>query len=543
MAKEQMTLQRAEDLSAAFTARKRWWEGASIYHIYVRSFADSNGDGIGDLRGVLGRVDYLRWLGVDAIWLSPTMPSPNADWGYDVSDYRSVHEDLGSLEDLAELVEACHQAGIRVLLDLVPNHTSSEHPWFLEAKKGPASAFRDFYVWADPKQDGSPPNNWLTPSGEPAWSFDPPSGQYYLHNFLPGQPDLNWWNPKVREMFLDILHYWFERGIDGFRVDVAHGLYKDAELRDNPPAPAELSSLSHGGQLATYSANRPEVHSVYRNWRLLARAWEPEKLFLGETWVFDYASWAKYFGNDDELQLCFNFPFVYASFEAASLAERAQAVFDSLPPAAWPVWVASNHDVGRFPSRWCGSDPRKVKAALVVLAMLPGSLVLYYGDEIGMTDVEVPPSQMRDPMYGGEASRSRDRCRTPMQWEAAPNGGFCAPEAKPWLPLGNYRATNVAEQREDPSSILNLTRQLLGLRRSVGPIPSSSYLELHRSKQAWVFEAASIQVAINLTSEPAEVPYAASSVLLSTARDRDGLELVPGRPTVHLEPWEAIVGT
>jgi len=380
----------------------RWWQGAVLYQLYVRSWQDSDGDGYGDLRGLLSRLDHLSWLGVDAIWLSPTMPSPDQDWGYDVSDYLDVHPELGTLADLDELIGAAGSRGMRVLLDLVPNHTSSAHPWFADALSGKGAEHRDWYVWADPAADGGPPNNWVSFTGAPAWTWHEPTGQYYLHNFLPAQPDLNWWHPPVHDAFRQILEFWFDRGVAGFRIDVAHGLYKDALLRDNPPLEAGGTRLSGAyGQKMVYNTNRPEVHGVYRDWRAIADRYQPPRLLLGETWVSSAAELAPFYGQDDELQLGFNFPFVFADFTAAELAAVAADTAATLPATACPVWTASNHDVGRFATRWCGGDPRKIRLALVIMATLPGAFVLYYGDEIGMPDVAVPPELERDPMTAG----------------------------------------------------------------------------------------------------------------------------------------------
>src|SRR5215813_7459259 len=264
---------------------RRWWQGATLYQVYVRSWQDSDGDGYGDLRGIIGRLDYLEWLGIDGIWLSPTMPSPDQDWGYDVSDYLSVHPELGTLDDLDELIADADRRGMRVLLDLVPNHTSTEHQWFIEAASSGQSPKRDYYVWADPAPGGGPPNNWLDFTGHSAWQWHAATDQYYLHNFLAEQADLNWWNAAVHEEFQQILRFWFDRGVAGFRIDVAHGLYKDAQLRDNPPATGNGPLGARFGQRPIYNENRPEVHGVYLDWRRIADGFTPPRLLLGETWV------------------------------------------------------------------------------------------------------------------------------------------------------------------------------------------------------------------------------------------------------------------
>jgi len=288
-----------------------WWRGAVCYQIYPRSFADSNADGQGDLTGVVAHLDHLEWLGIDAIWLSPTFPSPNADWGYDVADYYGVHPDFGTLADLERLIAEADGRGIRVLLDLVPNHTSTEHPWFLDARSSRDSRHRDWYVWADPKPDGSPPNNWVSAFLGPAWTFDEATGQSYLTNFLPEQADLNWWNDEVRDEFDRILRYWFDRGVAGFRVDVAHMIVKDRELRDNPPATDADPLLARlRGQVSLYNSNRPEVHGVHQRWRRIADDYDPTRLLVGETFVETLEDVISYYGRGDELGLAFSIPFM-----------------------------------------------------------------------------------------------------------------------------------------------------------------------------------------------------------------------------------------
>ena len=309
----------------------RWWHGATLYQIYVRSWQDTNDDGYGDLNGVTAHLDYLSWLGVDGIWLSPTMPSPDEDWGYDVSDYMGVHPELGTLADLDRLIAEAGQRDLRVLLDLVPNHTSSAHPWFVEAVSDPRSPHREFYVWADPAPDGGPPNNWLAATGAPAWTLDEASGQYYLHNFLPSQPDLNWWNPAVHQAFQDILRFWFDRGVAGFRIDVAQGLYKDAQLRDDPPAPEGELVRGRFGLAQVYSANRPESHGVFRDWRKIAESYPVPRVLLGETWVGNLDALAAFHGQGDELQLTFNFPFIFSPFTADALSAVVGETLEKLP--------------------------------------------------------------------------------------------------------------------------------------------------------------------------------------------------------------------
>ncbi len=517
-----------------------WWHGAVIYQVYVRSWRDANGDGYGDLAGVVDGLDYLRWLGADAVWLSPTMPSPDDDWGYDVSDYFGVHPGLGSLEDLDRLVAEAARRDMRVLLDLVPNHTSSAHAWFVDARRARDAEHRDFYVWADPAPDGGPPNNWLDHTGEPAWTFDAATGQYYLHNFLPSQPDLNWWNPAVHAAFESVLTFWLDRGVAGFRIDVAHGLYKDAELRDDPPAdPAD--PRGRNGLLPAYSANRPEVHGVYRDWRKIAERYSPPAVLLGETWVRDAAALAAFYGDNDELQLAFNFPFVFADFEAEAMRAVVAETFASLPVGACPVWTASNHDISRFTTRWCAGDPRKIRLALTILATLPGTLVLYYGDEIGMVDVDVPPALQRDPMTmrGRAGGPCRDRSRTPMQWEPGPAAGFSPEGVATWLPVGDARAANVADERGDPASVLSLVRELVALRHRFVGGRLVEYAELPSGAAQWIYRAGPLAVAANLSDGPALVEGLVGDVLASSApaRSRGGA----AGPGLELAAWECVV--
>jgi alpha-glucosidase len=517
------------DLSAE---RQPWWHGAVIYQLYVRSWRDANGDGIGDLRGIIDRLDHLSWLGVDGIWLSPTMPSPDADWGYDVSDYTGVHPELGTLADLDELIAEAGQRGMRVLLDLVPNHTSTAHPWFIEASASRDAPHRDYYVWADPGPDGGPPNNWLDFTGRPAWQWHQ-SGQYYLHNFLPQQADLNWWQPAVHREFREVLEFWFDRGVAGFRVDVAHGLYKDAELRDDPPLDSDNPVAGEFGLRPVYSANRPETHGVYRDWRKIAESYPSPRLLLGETWVADPERMASYYGSNDELQLAFNFPFAFAGFAAQQLPGVVRETLAALPPGACPVWMASNHDIGRFPSRWCGGDERKARLALLVLATLPGTTVLYYGDEIGMADVDVPPELRRDAASQDRGARNRDRARTPMPWDGEPQGGFTSTGVTPWLPMGDHQAANVADQRADPASTLWLCRRLLAIRHAELPgIPA--YEHLPAPDGQWAYRVGSLVVAANFSDAPADIAPAVGEVLVATADDAEP-------PDSVLRPWEGLI--
>ena len=479
-----------------------WWQEGVLYQIYPRSYQDSDGDGVGDLKGIRRRLDHLEWLGVDGIWLNPTFPSPNADWGYDVADYRGVHPALGTMEDLDDLIAAAGERGIRVLLDLVPNHTSIAHPWFRERP--------DFYVWSD-----DPPNNWRSQFGGSAWTRDPQTGRHYLHNFLPDQPDLDWWNEQVREEFDDILRFWFDRGVAGFRIDVCHAIVKDRDLRDDPAATeADHREYQTKGWRPVFSMNRPEVHDVLRRWRRVAD--ESDAVLVGETYVLELEQLIPFYGNgSDELHLAFNFLFVHEPFEADRLRAIVEHLEAHLPEAAWPVWTGSNHDAGRLTTRWCEDDPALARCALMMLLTLRGTPFLYAGDEIGLPDVRVPPERELDPAPG-----RRDDCRTPMQWADEPGGGFTTGE--PWLPLGDTAACNVASQREDPASTLHLVRDLIALRRREPGLRTGAYRSLPASEGVWGYARGDKHaVALNLGREPARLELA-GTVIIGTDRSRDG---------------------
>jgi alpha-glucosidase len=527
------------------SARRRpqdWWRGGVLYQIYVRSFADSDGDGIGDLSGVIDRLEYLEWLGVSGVWLSPVTPSPDYDWGYDVSDYRSIHPKLGDLETFDRLVAEAGRRGIKVVTDLVPNHTSDRHPWFLDARSSRRARRRDWYVWADPNPDGGPPNNWLSPFGGPAWAFDEGTEQWYLHNFLAEQPDLNWWNREVREEFEGILRFWLDRGVAGFRIDAAHALVKDHALRDNPPATEEdHPRIRRMGQRPVYNMNRPEVHEIYRRWRQIADGYGRDRMLMGETWVLDLEQLAGFYGRrNDELHLGQNFPFAFSDLAADQLEAVVSSTAAKLPRPSWPAWFGSNHDMSRFPTRWCDGDEARVRCALLVLLSLRGTAFLYNGDEIGMTDVAVPRERLRDSVgiRNWPSDLGRDPCRTPMQWSPGPGAGFTSPGVEPWLPRGDAARRNVADQQADPGSVLNLTRDLIRWRRSTS-LRDGTYRTVSCREGLWVWERGDdLTVAANLSSEVAKLQVSDQDVLIGTARKRDGSRL---GGMVRLGPWEGLV--
>jgi alpha-glucosidase len=524
-----------------------WWRDGVLYQIYPRSFADSDGDGIGDLAGIRERLDHLQWLGVSGIWLNPTMPSPNDDWGYDVADYFDVHPDLGTLEDLDALIAAARERGIRVLLDLVPNHTSDRHPWFVDAVTGRDARHRDFYVWAPPAADGGPPNNWVSNFGGSAWTLHEPTGEYYLAQFLPTQADLNWWNADVRERFDDILRFWFDRGVAGFRIDVCHSIVKDRELRDDPPVTsADHRALRSRKVKPVYSANRPELHDVLRRWRSLADETQTPDgdtpILVGETYVLALDELLPYYGTGrDELHLAFNFLFVHADLDAAQMREIVEGVEAGLPPDAWPVYTGSNHDAGRLATRWAHDDERRARVALLILLTLRGTPFLYYGDEIALPNVPQDPQTALDPVARrtGDESDNRDVCRTPMQWTAQPGGGFTTAGATPWLPFGDLAAHNVAAQRDDPASTLHLVRDLIALRRAEHDLTAGSYETRDAPDGAWAYRRGErYAVAVNLSGAEVTVRGLEGRVAIATDRARDGAA-VDGE--LRLAPWEGVV--
>jgi alpha-glucosidase len=525
------------------TDHARWWKEGVFYQIYPRSFVDSNGDGVGDIRGIISKLDYLQWLGVDGIWLNPTMDSPNEDWGYDVSDYLSVHLELGTLGDLDELIAESAARNIRVLLDFVPNHTSDQHAWFKDSRSSRTAEHRDWYVWADPKPNGDPPNNWLSTFGGNAWELDSATSQYYLHNFLDSQADLNWWNEDVRDAMDDVLRFWFERGVAGFRIDVAHAIIKDRKLRDNLPATEDDPPLVRRmGQRHTYSMDQPEVHDVIRRWRNVAESYDPPRILVGETFLLDLDRMARYYGTGDELNLAFNFPFVFAKFDADSLRETVELTESLLiPELAWPVWTGSNHDVLRFPTRWCGGDVRKTRLALMMLLTMRGTPFLYYGDEIGMPDTEIGLEDIKDPVGKRfwDENRGRDSARTPMHWTGEPGAGFTDPGITPWLPFGDFAACNVEDQRPDPNSILSFTRALISLRRENTELRSSDYESLTAPAGVWLYRRGhATTVALNFSDREVVVDEVKGRLELGSLDDRTG-EHVEG--DLRLRPWEATV--
>ncbi|MDI2131661.1 glycoside hydrolase family 13 protein [Yinghuangia seranimata] len=473
-----LTLRQSRHLEAAERTADRWWRDAVIYQVYVRSFADGNGDGVGDLLGIRTRLPYLHSLGVDALWITPFYESPMADGGYDVADYRAVDPSFGTLGDIDALVREAHALGLRVIVDIVPNHTSDRHAWFREALAAePGSAARDRYMFRPGRgTDGElPPNDWESVFGGAAWTRErPDSGEWYLHLFAPEQPDLNWHNAEVRAEFLDILTFWLRLGVDGFRVDVAHGMFKDPALAD----------IGRSGQIALLGSealpyfDRDEVHEVYREWRALLDSFDGDRIGVAEAWVPSAERLARYL-RGDELHQAFNFHYLSADFEAGALREVVDATVAGLAPVDAPAtWVLSNHDVTRHVTRYGGGalGLARARAAALLMLALPGSAYIYQGDELGLPEVtDLPDEVLQDPQWerSGHTERGRDGCRVPIPWGGQePPFGFGAPgSSDTWLPMpASWRDLTVEAQAGDPDSTLSLYRRALRLRRELAAL-------------------------------------------------------------------------
>ncbi len=529
--------------------RREWWQTAVVYQIYPRSFKDTTGNGVGDLQGVIDEMDYLSdTLGVDAFWMSPFYPSPMADFGYDVSDYCDVHPMFGDLSTFDRLMACAHDAGLKVIIDFVPNHSSDRHPWFIESRSSRENPRREWYVWRDPKADGSTPNNWLSVFGGSAWELDERTGQYYLHSFLKEQPDLDWRNRAVRAAMLEVMRFWLDREVDGFRIDTALFLMKDPAFRDNPPNARGSRHLhkSLGGydaQVHVHDQGHPDVHQVFRQVRALLEEYEPPRMALGEMHVFDCGEFGSYYGaNLDELNMPANFGLLNAPWTASGIRDLVDGVEAAIPRGAWPNYVLGSHDDRRLATRLGEHGSRQ---AAVLLLTLRGSPTLYYGDELGMREAEIPPERRQDPWSFTEPSLGRDGCRTPMQWSPDPAAGFTMAN-EPWLPVGeDYAERNVRSQLLEPDSHLNLYRRLLTLRRDSAALRAGSYRPLEGvPPDCFFFErsqgAERVQVAINFGPEPLSIETlgVAGRIAVSTHRVSEGNEVTGA---LRLLPYEAVV--
>jgi alpha-glucosidase len=528
-----------------------WWKHAVFYEIYPRSFADSNGDGVGDLNGITSRLDYLKDLGVGAIWIAPCFPSPQVDFGYDVSDYEQIDPMYGTLADFDRLVAEAKARGIRVILDFVVNHTSDQHKWFLDSKSSRASSKRDWYEWRDGKGDDRPPNNWVSTFGTPAWKLDPTTGQWYYHYFYPEQPDLNWRNPAVEKAMLDVNRYWYERGVAGFRLDAVDTLYEDPALRDNPILPG-TDKFGRPKEDEIYNKKLPEVHDALKKLRHVAD--EHGAVLVGETWTSDIAELKRYYGDGDEVQMPMDFMFTMVNKLAPAEFRKQIAAVEGA--GVWPVYVISNHDIQRSYNRYGDGihDDAIAKVLASLYLTLRGTPIMYYGEELGMENNDPRRKEdVKDPIgvLGWPREKGRDGERTPMQWDTTANAGFS--KATPWLPVPpSFKLKNVATESQDPASVLSLYRELNGLRRTSAALREGDYEALAGRDEhvlAYLRRAKddAVLVALNMSAMPQTLrpDLAAHGVKSATAKTLLGTGRAPGTAvgldSIPLQPFEVLI--
>ena len=531
---------------------EQWWRGAVIYQIYPRSFMDTDGDGVGDLPGIIARLDYVASLGVDAIWISPFFKSPMADFGYDIADYRAVDPLFGTLDDFDRLLGKAHALGIRVMIDQVLSHTSDQHAWFAESRQSRDNPKADWYVWADPSEDGTPPNNWLSLFGGVAWRWEPRREQYYLHNFLSEQPDLNFHNPDVQAATLDNVQFWLDRGVDGFRLDAINFCFHDRLLRDNPPKPKEQRTgrgfspdNPYAYQYHYYNNTQPENLPFLESLRQLVDRY-PGTTTLGEISSEDSLATTAEYVDERRLHMGYSFELLTDDFSAAYIrgtVERLEAAMTE----GWPCWAISNHDVQRAVTRWGGANPPPQLARMLValVCSLRGSVCIYQGEELGLPEAEVPFEALRDP-YGKmfwPNFKGRDGCRTPMPWSDGDRGDFTT--GTPWLPIPeSHGVRSVTAQERDPDSTLNATRRFLAWRRTQPAIARGSirFLDVPEPVLAFVREHEGRQVlaAFNLSAAPVAIELSAGAVQSIDGHGLDGGRLHEGR--LHLPAYGAWYG-
>lgn len=513
-----------------------WWKSAVIYQTYLRSFQDSNGDGIGDIPGIIKRLDYLEWLGIDAIWVTPFYPSPMADFGYDVSDHTNIDPIFGTLSDVDSLIEYLHDSNLKILIDFVAAHTSDQHSWFIESRSSRIHPKRDWYIWKDSSANGEPPNNWIGRfDGLSAWEWDSKTEQYYLHSFLKEQPDINWRSPGARQAMLDVLHFWLQRGVDGIRVDAAYRAYKDSQFRDNPVNPDWHPGMEPSDRLfEVFSKNIPEIHDFNRMLRTLVDGYG-DRLLIAELYK-SLEEIVKHYGSNDEFHLPLNSELMSSQcqWSAESVREIVERYERLLPEGAWPNWSLGNHDKHRVASR-IGISQAKI--GMMLLLSLRGTPTIYYGDELGMEDAWIPSEHIQDPWEKKSPGIGvgRDPERTPMLWDDSANAGFCVESVQPWLPITHdYSSINVKAQKQNSRSFLSLTRALLRLRRQQPALQLGDYMSLYSPPQVFCYrrfnETSDLVVALNFSSEYREwiLPIEfrnQSTVLLSTFMDRQGGQL------------------
>ncbi len=495
-----------------------WWKTGVVYQIYPRSFMDSDGDGIGDLKGIADRLDHLVDLGVDAVWISPFYPSPMKDFGYDVSDYCGIDPMFGTFADFETLRDAAHARGLKILMDFVPGHCSDQHPWFQEALSGPDAPKRDWFVWSDPAADGGPPNNWISEFAGPAWTLDQASGQYYLHIFLREQPSLNWYNPDLRVAVYDAMRFWFDNGVDGFRVDAVENMGPDMSFRDNPPNPDWVEKMGPARSLlGTYTKHQPVLRDIVEEMRRVAAEYTPERLLVGEVYG-SFDELMGYYGKDlTGFQLPFNFALIETDWDAETIGGLIDDYEAKLPEGAWPNWVLGNHDRARIATR---AGPAQARVAAMLLMTLRGTPTIYQGDELGMESATIPPEAVQDPWEINVPGQGlgRDPVRTPIPWRTGTGAGFTT--GHPWLPISVPPEGPAAVQAEVPGSILMLHRQLLALRRAEPALTLGDYATVSARDGVLIYdrshEGRQLRVALNMTGKPRKVDLT-GTVLVRTS--------------------------
>lgn len=503
-----------------------WWKSGVIYQVYPRSYQDSDGDGVGDLAGITARLDHIASLGVDAIWLSPIFPSPMADFGYDVSDYCAIHPLFGDMAAFDALLAAAHARGLKLLLDFVPNHSSDQHPWFVESRSSRDNPKRDWYIWRDPAPGGGPPNNWISDFGGSSWEWDAATGQYYLHAFLKEQPDLNWRNPELRAAMFDVLRFWLDRGVDGFRIDVLWHIVKADGLPDNPLNPDWTPAQTERDRLIQrHSTDQPEAHAISAEFRALIDAYDEKNgtkhVLIGEIFLPNDAH-SRWYGTIErpQVHLPFNFQLIENQWNAERLRQVISDYEASLPQFGWPNWVIGSHDARRIADRVGDAQAR---VAAMLLLTLRGTPTLYQGDEIGIGHVDIPPHRIRDPQHFRQPALDigRDRSRTPMAWDTSPNAGFS--KIEPWLPLhSDWPVRNVAAQNGAPGSMLTLYRSLLSLRRAHAALSVGAFELCDAPGGVLAYARAHgvsrLVILLNLTATEIAIDWA-GDILLSTLPD------------------------
>lgn len=531
----------------------QWWQNAVFYEIYPRSFADTNNDGIGDLPGIASKLDYLHWLGVDAIWIAPMFPSPHVDWGYDISDYYNVDPDYGTLKDMDELLAQGKQRNIRVLLDYVATYTSDQNNWFQESKSSRTNPKRDWYIWHDGKGPGQPPDNWISNFGGPAWKYDPATSQWYYHYFYPPQPNLNWRNPEVEKNMFDVTRWWYKRGVAGFRLDAVDVMFVDSQFRDNPEVDDKKNAFGDPVEREIYDKNQPELHGVLQRLRKVAD--EYNAVLIGETWTNDIAQLKAYYGQGgNEVNMPMDFMFTMVNkLSPPDFRKQIQWVDSS---GGWPVYVLSNHDIRRVYDRY-GDGQHNDQIAKLMASLyltLRGTAVMYYGEEIGMENNDPKrPEDVKDSMgkVGWPTEKGRDGERTPMQWNDGANAGFST--VAPWLPVDDrYKSYNVETEKKDPNSILNYYRQLLAMRHTNKALLDGKYIALNEDdpnvlSYARSYKGQNVLVVLNMSSVPQKVnlDLASKGVNAKSAKTLLSSFTAPSQvdtSAISVEPFGAWIG-